>query len=191
MKPLSRGWLLGSLPCACVCEPAVSQLRASVWRSRCWAGTLQYLPVWERLGSARSFGPAASRPRTQRGTDGASLTCTVTPSAGPTSEPSFCSWACMPIFLATPPCTVFGKPMADERSHCCFPNRMNQEPLRKDQTTSNCTQEVNFPRVCGSRCLSDARLKLIIIEMVTPEVILFSILSFWLSLPFPGWFLGT
>lgn len=78
----------------------------------------------------------------------------------------------------TPCCP--GKTMAEERSHCRFPNRMARGPLRKGQITSNRTQEVNFPSFHGSQGRGDARLELIIIETVSPKVILLHFI-FWLS----------
>lgn len=145
-----------------MCEPAEGQHSASTHLGE--------------LGSARSFGPAASRPRSQRGMDGAPLTCTATPSAGPASQPSSAG----PRLSSWPyPCCP-GKTMAEERSHCRFPNRMARGPLRKGQITSNRTQEVNFPSFHGSRGRGDARLELIIIETVSPKVILLHFI-FWLS----------
>lgn len=63
-ETLSRDCLLSYLPCACLCEPAVCWRwwpePARLFQPCCLARTLP-IPVWERLGSSRSFGTTAMR----------------------------------------------------------------------------------------------------------------------------------
>lgn len=68
-----------------------------------------------------------------------------------TSEPSFTRWLVCPVFLTTPTCTFLGKPWLIKEAIAVSQAERSLEPVKKDQITSNCFQDVHFfPRVHGS-----------------------------------------
>ncbi|KAF6114606.1 hypothetical protein HJG60_010571 [Phyllostomus discolor] len=107
-----------SVPCpvhAYVSPSCVPEPRARARPSRGLARTVP-VPVCGRLGSSSSFFSLEAALR-----EGAGWCLPALPSAGPlvaekaakpvpTSEPPFSRWACVSVFLATPPCTFLGKP---------------------------------------------------------------------------------
>ena len=110
-----RGWLLSSLPSACVCETLCARAEG---RSPAPQRLGQHFAsAGERLGSSSSFGLAALRPPLGQG---AGWCLPSLPSAGPLvtekqpdqsrlqSHPS-ADGPAGPIFLATLPCTFLGK----------------------------------------------------------------------------------
>lgn len=84
-ETLSRGWLLSYLPCACLwwaSRVLEMMTRASQTLLLCSLARTLPIPVWERLGSSRSFGTTAMRlPFRQESGLVPSLTCMI-PSAG-------------------------------------------------------------------------------------------------------------
>lgn len=76
-----------------------------------------------------------------------------------TSEPSFTTWACL-SFLPGHTTLFFGKPWLIKEVIAVSQAEWILKPVKKDQATSNCTQEIQlFPRVEGSRSVSGAKLE--------------------------------
>lgn len=170
MKPLSRGWLLGSLPCACLCEPAAGQRSAST-----------------RLGETglrQVFWPRNLKATLPARTGWCPPHMHSDPLCGPASQPSFC-WARVRLPGRTTPCCLRDT-MADERSHCRFPNRTNDSRTtekRSDSLKSHSRSELAQRQWLSG--LGDARLEWITIETVSPKVTLLHFIFWLFPLLFP------